>query len=151
MLNGWENNILTLRGETVFGINLPADKQFLLGGENGLRGYSVRQFSGDRKAIFALENRRVLLYDLLDLANLGWAVFADTGGVWKDNQNMSIGDFKSDVGIGLRFAASRSYDPSILRADVAYALNDNGRRSRWVINIGGNFRFGEEERRKFEQ
>ncbi len=93
----------------------------------------------------------MLLYDWLNLINLGWAVFADTGGVWKENQNISGDEFKSDVGAGFRFSPSRAYDPSLIRADIVYALNDNDRRSRWVVNIGGDLRFGDVEKRKFDQ
>ncbi len=151
ILNWWNENVVSLRGEGTFGINLPPDKQLLLGGENGLRGYSVRQFSGNRKIIITLENRRILLYDWLNLVNLGWAVFADTGGVWKEHQKISRNGFRSDVGAGFRFSPSRSFDPSLIRADVVYALNDNNRRSRWTVNIGGELRFGEIDKRKFDE
>ena len=151
ILNWWKENVVSLRGEGTFGINLPVDKQLLLGGENGLRGYSVRQFSGNRKVILTLENRRVLLYDWLNLVNLGWAVFADTGGVWKEHQKMSHKNFRSDVGAGFRFSPSRSFDPSLIRIDVATALNENNRRSRWSISIGGELKFGDIDKRKFDE
>lgn len=142
--------VATLTGEMKLGKNLSPEKQFLLGGENGLRGYSVRQFSGNKSFIASLESREVLKYDWLQLMTVGWAVFADTGGVWKEHENMSFDEFKSDVGFGIRFAPSRSVDPGIIRADLAYALNENNQSSRWVFNVGGEIIFGKPKAAKFD-
>jgi hypothetical protein len=144
-------NALIFRSELDLGHNLDVDRQFLLGGENGLRGYSVRQFSGDKKILFQLENRTFWLADVLNLINVGWAAFVDSGGVWKPGEQINFTGFHSDIGAGIRFAFTRSVDPSIIRMDLAYALDDNNRRSRLVVNIGGDFQFGEREVRKFDQ
>ena len=140
----------TLSGEVRVGRRLDPEHQFLLGGETGLRAYSVREFGGNKSALFTLENRQVVLYDWLKLANVGWAVFADAGAVWKRGEAPSFATFRSDVGAGLRFAPSRSTDPGIVRLDLAYALNENDRRSRLVIHIGGEVLFGRTEERKFD-
>jgi hypothetical protein len=140
-----------LRTQVELGRNLDEETQLLLGGENGLRGYSVRQFSGSKKVLFNVENRQVLLYDLWQLMNLGWAVFSDTGAVWKESEQVQWRNFRSDVGVGLRIAPSRSTDPSLIRMDVAYALQDNQRSSRFVVNIGADFSFNLAREKKFDQ
>ncbi len=150
-LDWWRANTALVRLTYEVGKNLDAENQFTLGGENGLRGYSVRQFSGNKKAVAVFENRRPILYDWLHLVSFGWAVFADTGGVWEANEEPSFDDFNSDVGVVIRLAPSRSLDPTLIRIDLAYALNDNDRSSRFVFNIGGEVRFGERPRKKFEQ
>ncbi|MCG3205035.1 MAG: Outer membrane protein assembly factor BamA [Elusimicrobia bacterium] len=151
LLNWMPENTASLRGEYIHSKNLDPEKQFLLGGENGLRGYSVRQFSGPNKMLLALENRQVVLYEWLHLVNIGWALFADTGAVWADGVFPKFPQFKSDVGLGLRLAPSRSVDPGLIRIDVAYALQDNDRKSRFVLNIGADLSFGDRRVRKFDQ
>ncbi len=151
LLDWLPKNTLTLRGEYILSKNLDPENQFLLGGENGLRGYSVRQFSGANRTLFTLENRRVVLYDWLNLVSVGWAVFFDTGATWDDGNTPGSGRYRSDIGGGLRLAPSRSVDPGLIRFDVAYALQDNDRSSRFVVNIGADISFGERRVRKFDQ
>jgi len=150
-VNWRPGNTVFLRSEVRLGKNLDEEGQFLLGGENGLRAYSVRQFAGPKKILFNLENRQAVLYDWFHLVNVGWAVFADTGAVWEEGGPLRGKDFKSDLGFGIRFSPSRSTDPSIVRADLAYALDENNRSSRWVFNVGADFSFNLQKDRKFDQ
>lgn len=145
------DNTASLRGEWVASHNLDPENQFLLGGESGLRGYSVRQFAGDNSLLVTLENRRAVLYDWLRLVSLGWAVFADAGTVWNRHTSLDTRDIASDVGLGIRLAPSRSVDPGLLRIDLAYALDDNQQTSRLILNLGGEIHFGEGRQRKFDQ
>jgi outer membrane protein assembly factor BamA len=144
-------NTGSLRCEFITSKNLDPERQFLLGGENGLRGYSVRQFSGDHKLLFTMENRRDIIMDWLNLVSVGWAAFVDSGAAWNTSEGLTSDKFKSDVGLGLRLAPSRSYDPGLIRMDVAYALQNNKKDSRVVINIGADLTFGERRKSKFEQ
>lgn len=144
-------NVASVRAEWTQSKNLDPERQFLLGGESGLRGYSVRQFSGQHKWLAALENRHDLVYDWLNLVSIGWAAFFDTGAAWKTGSGLSLSDVKSDVGVGMRFAPSRSFDPGLIRVDVAYALQDNNKDSRVVINIGADLMFGERRKTRFER
>lgn len=51
-------------------------------------------------------------------------------------------DIKSDIGMGLRAASTRSRSGGVGRIDVAYALNRGpGGGSRWVISIKGGQAF----------
>jgi hypothetical protein len=146
-----EGHTATFRSELAMGKNLDVETQFLLGGENGLRGYSVRQFGGQKKWLLSAEDRQVICYDWLRLVNIGWAMFADTGAVWKEKQALRQRDFRSDVGLGLRLAPSRSTNPGLIRMDLAYALEDNERSSRFVVNIGADFSFNLRKEKKFDQ
>lgn len=152
LLDWRPKHTVSLRGEYILSKNLDPESQFLLGGENGLRGYSVRQFGGANRTLFTLENRRAVLYDWLHLVSVGWAVFADVGAVWEETRFApDVDRFRSDIGAGLRLAPSRSVNPGLIRIDVAYALQDNDRTSRFVVNIGADVSFGERRVRKFEQ
>jgi hypothetical protein len=141
----------SIKGEYMASSNLDPERQLLLGGENGLRGYSVRQFSGSNKLLMTLEDRRFWLPDWLDLVNLGWAYFVDSGAVWNRGWSPRGSDIRSDVGVGIRIAPSRSVHAGLIRMDVAYALQDNRRSSRFVVNIGADIDFGEPRQPKFEQ
>jgi hemolysin activation/secretion protein len=151
MLRWLKENTAWLRTEIISSKNLDPENQFLLGGENGLRGYSVRQFSGPKRALVTLENRQVLVHDWLRLVSIGWAAFVDTGAVWTDTRTPPLNRFRSDVGVGLRFAPSRSFDPGLIRIDLAYALQENNKSSRVLVNIGADISFGEKKFRKFDQ
>ncbi len=141
----------SLRSEYVVSKNLDPEREFLLGGENGLRGYSVRQFSATDRILFTLEDRRGLLYDWLHLISIGWAWFMDSGAVWEKGSFPDANQFRTDVGGGIRFAPSRSTNPGLIRIDVAYALQDNNRSSRFVLNIGADLSFGDRPARKFDR
>ncbi len=141
----------SLKGEYVSSTNLDPERQFLLGGENGLRGYSVRQFSGSNKAIFTLEDRRFWLPDWLNLINVGWAYFVDSGAVWDRGWSPHGSALRSDVGAGIRLSPSRSVHAGLIRMDLAYALQDNQRSSHFVVNIGADIDFGEPRQHKFDQ
>jgi len=145
------HNTAFVRFKGVLGKNLEEETQFLLGGENGLRGYSVRQFEGSSKVLLIMENRRNFIYDYLQLIHIGGAVFFDTGATWRENDRPSVGDFHSDVGLGLRLASSRSVESAIGRIDLAYALDDNKKSSRWVVSIGVDFALDFQDGTKFDQ
>jgi outer membrane protein assembly factor BamA len=100
------------------GINLDRQNQFLLGGDNGLRGYPSRQFAGDRRFLITLEHRYFGDWEIFRLIRIGFAAFADAGDAWYDSP-----DLHSDFGLGLRFAVSRSSVASVSRLDLAYSVD----------------------------
>jgi len=116
-------------------INPDNDIQLLLGADNGLRGYSIRELSGNKKIFFSVEDRLFLKDDLWKLFSVGSALFFDSGMVWRENQSINLSEIKSDVGIGLRFGLTRSSSAEVLRVDIAYALNGNNVDNRWVLTI----------------
>ena len=117
------------------GTNPDNDTQILLGNENGLRGYSVRQFSGTKKLTVNIEDRLFIKDDLWKLLSVGGSLFLDSGMVWKEHEPVSLSRMRSDTGFGLRLALTRSSSAAVIRIDLAYALNKNNEDSRWVLSI----------------
>ncbi|HEY6930776.1 MAG TPA: hypothetical protein VJA66_13940, partial [Thermoanaerobaculia bacterium] len=105
------------------GWNLDADVQFFADGNNGLRGYRLYAFEGNRRVILNLEHRIFSGKEILQLVAPGLAVFFDTGTAIPPGQPLSLKEFKSDVGVGLRFGVARAPVNNILRLDLAYAFN----------------------------
>ena len=104
------------------GIHLDDQNQFLLGGDTGLRGYPTRQFSGDRRLLLTLEHRFFSNVEILRLVRLGAAGFFDIGNAWYGS-SQRVSDLHPDLGIGLRFAVSRSSVATIGRLDLAYSID----------------------------
>ncbi len=104
---------------------LDKDRQFLLGGEDVIRGYKSRTFEGDKRLGINIEDRMHFIDDAFQLVSLGGAVFLDAGGATRDPfGNIITEDFYSDVGFGLRIAFPRSTGSQVLRLDIAYPLRD---------------------------
>jgi hypothetical protein len=99
------------------------DKQLLLGGDNGLRGYPLRYQAGATSAVLTLEQRFYTDWQPLKLVNVGAAVFADTGRMWgRDPFAATPQDWLTDVGVGLRLGSARSGLGNILHIDLAFPL-----------------------------
>jgi outer membrane protein assembly factor BamA len=104
--------------------HLDADTQLLLGGDNGLRGYPLRYQAGTSRAVLTLEQRFYTDWQPLKLANVGAAVFADTGRMWgRDPYAAKPSGWLTDVGVGLRLGSARSGLGNILHVDIAFPLN----------------------------
>ena len=118
------------------GWNLDRDVQFFADGGNGLRGYRLHAFEGNKRIIWNLEHRLFTGREVLQLASFGAAVFFDTGAATPEGRPLKISEFKTDLGAGLRIAISRASTNSILRVDAAYALNPDpfGRRG-WLFSF----------------
>jgi outer membrane protein assembly factor BamA len=113
---------------------LDADKQVLLGGDNGLRGYPLRYQDGTTSALLTLEHRVFTNYYPFRLFHLGGAVFFDMGRTWGVG-NGSLANttwpagiepqqgLLKDVGFGLRFGSSRSAFGNVLHVDLAFPLD----------------------------
>jgi hemolysin activation/secretion protein len=107
--------------------NLDPEKQLLLGGDNGLRGYPLRYQGGTMSTLFTLEERFYTNWQPMKLFNVGAAVFFDAGRTWSrdDYAGESLGWLK-DVGVGLRLGSVRSGLGNVLHVDLAFPL-DGGR------------------------
>ncbi len=115
------------------GWNLDRDVQFFADGQNGLRGYRLYAFEGDKRLVWNAEQRFFLGREFLQLFSPGAAVFLDTGAATPAGRPLRFRDFKSDVGVGLRIAITRASTNSVLRFDVAYALNPDARGRRGFL------------------
>lgn len=127
---------LVSRFQFDLGWNLDRDVQFFADGGNGLRGYRLYSFEGNKRLVWNLEQRFFSGTEVLQLASFGAVVFFDTGTAVPEGRPLKLSEFKSDVGLGLRVAVSRAAGNSILRIDVAYALNrDPFGRKGWLVSF----------------
>ncbi|HEV2063343.1 MAG TPA: hypothetical protein VGS00_02200 [Thermoanaerobaculia bacterium] len=124
------------------GWNLDRNVQFFADGATGLRGYLLHAFEGDERLIWNLEHRVFSGKEILQLFSPGLAVFFDTGLATPRGQPLRLSDFKSDIGIGLRFGIARASENNILRLDFAYALNaDQQGRKGWLVSFSSGQSF----------
>ncbi len=106
--------------------DLDPDRQLLLGGDNGLRGYPLRYQQGDRMALLTIEQRVYWDREYFHLIRLGAAGFFDVGRAWDPggpNFNRDVNGWLRDVGVGLRVSSSRSARAAMVHFDVAYPLD----------------------------
>jgi hypothetical protein len=119
---------------------LDKDKQLVLGGDTGLRGYKNNAFTGERSLLLNLEDRLFWDRELYHLVYMGGVVFLDAGLVSSAGGNLR-NRVKTDIGAGLRFSPSRSTSGNVVRIDLAYAINEGPGGSRWVVSVRGGHAF----------
>ncbi|MBB1295126.1 MAG: POTRA domain-containing protein [Pseudoalteromonas rhizosphaerae] len=122
--------------------NLTPDKQLILGGENGLRGYPLDYQQGDRSFLVNLEKRYYWEYDLLQLFKVGGAAFFDIGRAWfNDQNNGKNGQVLKNIGIGLRLAPSRANAGTVIHLDIAAPLDksDDVDSIQWLVTVKNSF------------
>lgn len=117
--------------------NLEASRQFLLGGDSGLRGYSAREFSGTKRFLFNFEDRIFTPITILTVA-IGGVVFFDAGHVWQEEENIGLTDLNASIGIGLRLGYTKSPNSRVGRIDFAWPLS---RDSGFGVTIGVDQQF----------
>jgi hypothetical protein len=117
-------HLLSVNAVTDFAWRQKATYQVILGGGNGLRGYSFYELAGDRLALGNLEYRFYTPLTILTV-RLGAAAFFDIGHVWRRGQGVDLGDLKSGVGVGLRFGLTRSSTSRVVNFDFARALSQD--------------------------
>ena len=153
----WRNALVTMRGRYLLkhaerhatigrvsyqhGQNLDPEVQLLLGAETGLRGYPVRQFSGNRSLLMTLEERWFFADDVAQLGSLGLAGFVDTGFVWPEQQRFTLRDLKTSVGISLLLGSNRLSSRGGISLDFGYGLNEITNVGRWVFAAGSDIAF----------
>jgi len=159
--NRWENGLLTASGnfywknyawsrgrtlvahvEAVQGRRLDLENQVILGGSSGLRGYKNDSFVGGRAILANVEDRFFFGGEWFHLLRFGGAIFAESGSAVPEGSGFSATRFRSDVGAGLRASSTRSTSGSVVRFDVAYALNGGPGGSRVVISLRAGQAFG---------
>jgi outer membrane protein assembly factor BamA len=115
------------------GWDLDRDVQFFADGLNGLRGYRIYSFEGNKRIIWNLEHRIFSGREILHLVAPGAVAFVDTGTAVPEGTPLTIRSFKTDVGVGLRFGIARAPSNNILRVDFAYAFNRDPRGRRGFL------------------
>lgn len=121
--------------------NLDVERQLLLGGDNGLRGYPLRYQDGDRRVLLTLEQRFFTGWQVLKLFDVGAAVFADLGRAWfADAATGPEPRWLRDVGVGLRVASNRARG-TMIHFDAAFPLDGNGSIDdvQWLITTHDTF------------
>ncbi len=113
--------------EGVYTRNLTEDRQLLLGGDSGLRGYPSRFQSGDRSVLLRLEERWFSPANPFRVLLVGAAVFVDTGRAWfPGDANDNTTGWLTNVGVGLRFGSNRGSGRNLFHIDVAVPLRTGG-------------------------
>ncbi len=118
--------------------NLDPERQLLLGGDNGLRGYPRKFQDGDRRFLLNLEQRFYTNWELFNLIHAGGAMFMDVGHAWYDGNDTGLGVLK-DVGLGLRLSSSRSAKGTMVHLDVAYPLDGDSDKIQWLVTTRETF------------
>ena len=128
---------------------LPEHTKFLLGGIQGMRGYTKADYKGNNISLFSLEYRFPIIYDHdLNLLSLiivhaaQGAVFADAGMVSDKRDTFRFKDYKTDVGTGLRFHVDLfGIYPGIGRIDFAIPIGETekSRNVHVYLSIGQSF------------
>jgi outer membrane protein insertion porin family len=104
--------------------SLPLSEQFWIGGFDMLRGYDLDEFHGDRMLLVGAEYRFPVYSEIQGV------LFADHGFAWSSGQQVGFGDFKTGVGVGVRFATPIG----AIRLDIAY-----GRKFFTYLSLGQAF------------
>jgi len=121
----WEHTLVS-RLKLDLARNLDRDTQIFLGNFNGLRGFDTRQFAGEKRFNFNVEDRVFFVNDLFHLVSLGAVVFFDSGYVWDRNQSVDFRRMATSAGIGLRIDAPRGAGEALFRLDLAFPITDGG-------------------------
>jgi hypothetical protein len=125
-----------------WGNALDRDFQLTADGANGLRGYRLHAFTGDRRLLVNVEDRVRITRELLHLLEIGAAAFVDAGYAWPEGSPLRLSDLRTDAGIGLRIALPRAPSLGLFRLDLAYALKPDlrGRRG-WLVSFSSSQAF----------
>ncbi|MEO8636805.1 MAG: hypothetical protein ABI587_16135 [Gemmatimonadales bacterium] len=116
---------------------LPAT-EFDLGFAIGPRAFPIHAFTGDRTYFATAEYRYIFGKDVFKALDLGLASFVDHGGAWYDGSKRRSG---TDLGLGLRLAASRAADANVTRLDLAYRFKNDRVKSGWVFVVASGLVF----------
>lgn len=103
--------------------NLNSNRQVVLGGESGVRGYKNRLQVGDRQVLLTLEERLYSDIHLFNLLRLGWALFVDVGKAWKPGTDSGFeDDYLANIGFGIRLASTKADSGRVIHIDWAKPL-----------------------------
>jgi len=109
-----------------YGYELDSSRQFQLGADSGLRGYPARSFTGEKLMLLNIEDRQFWgTYSIGAEFEFGTVIFVDAGNVWKEEENIDLGDLNWSAGIGIRIGLENMPSSPILRVDYGWALGDN--------------------------
>jgi hemolysin activation/secretion protein len=122
----FSKHTLAVRYLTKLGYELDSSRQFQLGADSGLRGYPARAFTGEKLMLLNIEDRQ--FWGTVSIGadfELGTIVFVDAGNVWKDEDDIDLGELNWSAGVGLRIGLENMPSSPILRVDYGWAIGDN--------------------------
>ena len=140
----WRTSRRTLTHIHIYGDTgkaLDLDHYYLLGGDNGLRGYPLRFQQGSSRAQLKIEERVFTDWTIWRLFAVGGAVFYDAGRTFGSNpvDTPQLGWLR-DVGIGLRLGNNRSSLGNVFHFDVAAPLDgENLKRLQFLVSTSATF------------
>jgi outer membrane protein assembly factor BamA len=106
------------------GEKLDIDRELMLGGDTGLRGFPLRYKGGQGRWLFTMEQRAFTDWYPFRLVHVGAAAFVDVGDTWgRDPYASKTQGILANVGIGLRLGNSRSALGNVLHIDLAFPIN----------------------------
>lgn len=115
---------LAFNTEFTYAWDLEEHRQFLLGGDSGLRGYKAREFGGDKYFLSNLEGRFFPSITFLT-AELGAVLFVDSGYAWRRFESLDINDLRHSAGFGFRFGFLKTPGETVARLDFGWPLKQN--------------------------
>ena len=131
---------------------LPGPKAFVLGGNNTLRGFDYGSVPGGYPVGSQYGGTRMGLMNVdyyLGQSDVGLVLFADAGGVWLDNRDISIEGIKRDIGIGVDFSSDvisfgdREFNKrgamDGFRINWAVPVGNEPHVSKWTVNFARAF------------
>ncbi|CAN5652831.1 hypothetical protein BH10BAC5_BH10BAC5_03890 [soil metagenome] len=139
-----------LKGATIFGPQVEDFYNFYASGLPGMKGYPFYSLGGGRMFTANLTYRFPIATHIdtrispLYLDKLYFSIYGDIGNAWEEN-NVSLKDFKKDVGAELRLQAFSYYVfPTSIFLNAAYGLDEFTKRFR-----GADVTYGKEVRLYF--
>ncbi|MCI0432222.1 MAG: BamA/TamA family outer membrane protein [Gemmatimonadetes bacterium] len=96
-------HLFVLRATVQSGWNTRTPFQLTLGGERGVRGYSLERFPGGRRLVMNGEDRIYIGWPLRDVMDVGATIFADAGRIWPGDAPFGADSgWRASAGLGLR-------------------------------------------------
>lgn len=131
-----ENHLFLASIDATVSGRLDAERQILLGGDSGMRGYPLRYQAGKHKAVLTLEQRFFTDWYPFRLFRVGYAVFLDIGRAWGQAPRTTepLG-LLADVGAGLRLTSPRSSSRQVVHIDLATPLTETGSIDSWQLTV----------------
>jgi len=108
------------------GRNLDGNVQLPLGADTGLRGWEPDYFDGTSRAVANLEWRHQLTGEVLHIAIIGVALFADVGRTWDARVGPDTDGWRKDAGIGLLIESTRASKLRIIRIEAGWPDHGKG-------------------------
>ncbi len=127
---------LALNVDFNHGWKLDASREFIVGGDSGLRGFPARRFDGEKSMLINLESRLYSPIEILTVA-LGAVAFVDMGGAWKSGARIDFGDLGYSAGFGVRLGLTRAPNEPTGRIDLGWPLSEGG----FALTIGAEQQF----------